>query len=169
MFCDQMLDSVEAIAAGDLAEDEAIAQHLASCTGCRAALAQARQVEGLLRTRRAPAAPPQFTSRVLTRIRRERWRREQLFDTGFNASLVLLGVAILGGAWVLIDRSGLLGVPLSVVTGLSRVDVAVDTVSRGVAVLATDIAPSVPLYAAAAGLLAGALALWWWAERDLTL
>ena len=169
MFCDQLLESVEAIAAGDLAEDAAIAAHLASCPGCRAALADAREVERLLRGRRAPAAPPQFTSRVLTRIRRERWRREQLFDTGFNASLVLIGVAILGGAWVLLDRSGLLGVPLSVATGLNLVDSVIDTVSGGVITVARNVAPSVPLYAAAVGLLAGALAIWWWAERDLTL
>ena len=169
MFCDQILESVEAIAAGDLAEDAAVATHVASCAGCRAALADAREVERLLRGRRAPAAPPQFTSRVLTRIRRERWRREQVFDTGFNASLVLIGVAILGGAWFLLDRSGLLGVPLSVATGLNAVDSVIDTATTGIMTVARNVAPSVPLYAAAVGLLAGALVLWWWAERDLTL
>jgi predicted anti-sigma-YlaC factor YlaD len=169
MFCDQILESVEAIAAGDLAEDAAVTAHLASCAGCRAALADAREVERLLRGRRAPAAPPQFTSRVLTRIRRERWRREQVFDTGFNASLALIGVAILGGAWFLLDWSGLLGVPLSVAAGLGVVDSAIETATRGAITVARSAAPSVPLYAAAVGLLAGALGLWWWAERDLTL
>jgi predicted anti-sigma-YlaC factor YlaD len=167
MFCDQLLDSVEAIAAGDVAEDAAIAAHVASCAGCRAALADAREVERLLRGRRAPGAPPQFTSRVLTRIRRERWRREQVFDTAFNAFLALIVVAIVGGAWVLVSR--LLGVPFSVAGMLSFIGSAIDASGTSIAATMQDIAPSVPLYAAAVGLLAGALALWWWAERDLTL
>jgi hypothetical protein len=45
----------------------------------------------------------------------------------------------------------------------------IGTVSGGVITIARNVAPSVPLYAAAVGLLAGALAIWWWAERDLTL
>ena len=82
---------------------------------------------------------------------------------------MLIGVAILGGAWVLLDRSGLLGVPLSVATGLNLVDSAIAALSGGVITAARNAAPSVPLYAAAVALLAGALAIWWWAERDLTL
>jgi hypothetical protein len=30
-------------------------------------------------------------------------------------------------------------------------------------------APSLPLYVGAAGLLASALGIWWWAERDAAL
>jgi hypothetical protein len=30
------------------------------------------------------------------------------------------------------------------------------------------IAPELPLYAAAAALLAATVGIWWWAERDLT-
>ena len=167
MFCDQLLESVEAIAAGDVAEDGAMTAHLESCPGCAAALEHAREVDRLLRARQAPSAPPQFTARALTRVRRERWRREQVFDTAFNTSLVLIGVAIFGGAWLLISR--LLGLPLSVAGALAFVGSAIDAAGTSVTAVAQDVAPSVPLYAAAVGLLAGALALWWWAERDLTL
>ena len=31
------------------------------------------------------------------------------------------------------------------------------------------IAPELPLYAAATAVLAAAIGVWWWAERDLTL
>ena len=33
---------------------------------------------------------------------------------------------------------------------------------------ARRVGPSLPLYAAAAALLASALGIWWWAERDAT-
>ena len=113
----------------------------------------------MLQTRPAPQAPSQFTSRTLTRIRRDRWRSDQLLDTGFNAVVILLVLAAVAGAWLVMNRSGLITISSD----------AMDLVETGVATMVQRIAPAVPLYAAAAALLAGAVGIWWWAERDLTL
>jgi hypothetical protein len=40
---------------------------------------------------------------------------------------------------------------------------------RGLMTFAQRVAPSLPLYAGAAALLATALGIWWWAERDVRL
>ena len=77
MFCDEMLEQIEAIAGGDVAPDARMAAHLASCPNCRATLDRAREIERLMRARPAPEAPPHFTSRTLARIRRDKWRRDQ--------------------------------------------------------------------------------------------
>ena len=55
-------------------------------------------------------------------------------------------------------------------TGLAAVsNDAIDLFGSGLVTFARRVAPSLPLYAGAAGLLATALAIWWWAERDVTL
>jgi hypothetical protein len=38
MFCDEALDAVEAIAAGDVTPDGRVAEHLTTCQNCAAAL-----------------------------------------------------------------------------------------------------------------------------------
>ena len=155
MFCDEVLERVDGIAAGDEPPDVRLSSHVATCAGCAAALEDARRLERLLMARPVPLPPPHFTGRTLTPIRRERWRREQVFDTAFNAALVV-GVAVvlpgrldgarsqrvLGGDG---DTAGCSGSRLSI----SR--------SGG---------PSLGLYAAAAALIGAALGLWWWAERN---
>ena len=72
MFCDEALDTVEAIAAGELSADGRVAAHLASCPNCALALEGARQVERSLRQRQVPSPPAQFTTRTLARVRRAR-------------------------------------------------------------------------------------------------
>jgi len=89
MFCDEVLEAIESIASGDLAPDARISAHLASCANCRAALDHAREIERLLHERSAPAAPAHFTSRMLARIRRDRWRRDQILDAGFNTAVAV--------------------------------------------------------------------------------
>jgi len=42
MFCDEILELIEPIAAGDLAPDGRMSAHLASCAGCAAALESSR-------------------------------------------------------------------------------------------------------------------------------
>jgi hypothetical protein len=120
---------------------------------------RACRVDHLLRTRSVPAPSAQFTSRTLALIRRDRWRREQFFDAGFNVSIaaVILGVVL--GVWMIVDLSGL--------SAISR-DI-VDLLGAEVAVVARQMAPSVSLYASATALIATALVIWWWAERDVTL
>ena len=159
MFCDEALDAVEAIAAGDLTPDGRVAEHLASCPNCASALEDARHLERSLRARPAPAAPPQFTSRTLARVRRARWRSDQFLDLGFNVAIVALVVALFGGVWMLVHRSGLDAVSSD----------AANLFGSGLVAFVRRVAPSLPLYAGAAVLLASALGLWWWAERDAAL
>ena len=156
MFCDQVVELLEPIAAGDVVPDEGVARHLASCVNCTEALAAARRVDHLLRTRSVPAPSAQFTSRTLALIRRDRWRREQYFDAGFNVSIaaVILGVVL--AVWMIVDLSGL--------SAIAR-DIA-DLLGVEVATIVRQVAPSVSLYASATALIATALGIWWWAERD---
>ena len=159
MFCDEALDTVEAIAAGEVMPDGRVASHLASCPNCALALERARQLEASLRQREVPAPPAQFTTRTLARVRRARWRTDQFLDVGFNVAIGLIAVAVLGGVWMLLHRTGLASVSGD----------AVDVFGSGFVALAKRVAPSLPLYAAAAALLLSALGIWWWAERDAAL
>jgi anti-sigma factor RsiW len=159
MFCDEALDAVEAIAADDLTPDGRVASHLASCPDCAAALESARALERLLRRRAAPAAPAQFTSRTLARVRRARWRTEQFLDVGFNVAIGAVVLAVVGGIWMLLHRSGLNAVSND----------AVDLFGNGLVTFAHRVMPSLPLYAGATAVLVTVLGIWWWAERDAAL
>jgi anti-sigma factor RsiW len=159
VFCDEALDAVEAIASNDLAPDGRVAAHLSTCPNCAAALVSARALEQLLQRRPAPAAPAQFTSRTLARVRRARWRSDQFLDVGFNLAIGAVVLALLIGIWVVVDRSG--------VTAVSNQ--AVDFFGNRLVALARRVAPSLPLYLGATGVLASVLGIWWWAERDATL
>jgi predicted anti-sigma-YlaC factor YlaD len=156
MFCDEVLELVDAIAAGDVAADARVSAHLDSCTGCRAALDAARRIDRLLKDRAAPAAPAHFTNRIMGRIRRDRWRRDQFLDVGFNVAVgfVLLGVfAIL---WVVLSQSGFGPVSRDAFGLLNSA--AVDFLRRAAATL--------PLYMGALAVVAATVGIWWWAERD---
>ena len=159
MFCDEALDSVEAIAAGDVTAEGRIAEHLATCPDCAAALDAARRVERLLRERPTPAAPAQFTDKTLGRVRRARWRSEQLVDAGFNAAIALIVAGVLVGIWMLAHRTGMSAV------GNDAMELLVSSASTFV----RRLGPSVPLYGGAMALVATALGVWWWAERDTSL
>jgi anti-sigma factor RsiW len=159
MFCDQVLETIEPIAAGELTASAPVAEHLASCNGCGAALAAARRVDALLRSRVAPAPPANFSSRVMNRLRLARWRGEQLLDWGFNIALVTAGVLVVLGLWMVMRQSGLVIVSSD----------AVQMFESGMTLLARRISPSLPLYSAATAVLGTALAIWWWAERDAAL
>jgi anti-sigma factor RsiW len=159
MFCDQVVELLEPIAAGDLAPDEGVQRHLATCAQCAAALAAARRVDQLLRARDVPVPSAQFTGRTFARIRRDRWRREQFFDAGFNVAIAAVLAGVVVGVWMIIDRSGLSAISSDLV----------DLFSTEVVTVARQMAPSLSLYAGATALIATALAIWWWAERDATL
>ena len=158
MFCDEALDAVEAIAAGDLTPDGRVAEHLATCPNCAAALVSARALEGMLRVRSIPKPPAQFTTRTLARVRRARWRTEQFLDVGFNVAIAAVVVTVIAGVWILLNRSGLVAVSNDVV----------DLFGTSLVAFVRRVGPSLPLYAAATALLATALGIWWWAERDAT-
>jgi collagenase-like PrtC family protease len=54
--------------------------------------------------------------------------------------------------------------------GLSSVSVdAMNLFTAGLGTLVRRVAPSLPLYAGATAVVATALGIWWWAERDATL
>ena len=159
MFCDEALDAVEAIAAGDLTPEGRVAQHLASCRNCAAALAAARDLERMLRARAAPKPSQQFTVRTMARVRRAKWRSEQVVDAGFNIAIVLVVVGVVGAVWMLMNRSGLASVSTD----------AVGLFGAGFVTLARRVAPALPLYGAATALVLVVIGIWWWAERDATL
>ncbi len=107
MTCDGVLNAIELIAAGELKPDDRMAAHLATCASCASALEAARRLDALLRQRPVATPPAQFTSRTMARIRRARWRNEQMIDWGFNAALALVAVAVAAGIWNIVSRSGL--------------------------------------------------------------
>ncbi len=159
MFCDEALDAVEAIAAGELTADGRVAAHLTTCPNCAVALEHARELERTLRQREAPAAPAQFTSQTLARVRRARWRSDQFLDAGFNLAIIAIVVGVVTGVWMLLHRTGLAAVSSD----------AIELFGTGFVTFVQRAVPSLPLYAGAAALLASALGIWWWAERDAAL
>jgi hypothetical protein len=119
----------------------------------------ARTLDRLLRSRPVPKPPPQFTSRIMARVRRQRWRSEQLLDVSFNLALAAVALLIVAAVWLVLSRSGL----------ASLGNTALDLVGARFVIVAKRVAPSLPLYAGATALVITALAVWWWAERDVTL
>ena len=101
MSCHESNVLIEAIAVGDDVPD-AVRAHVASCPQCAARLRLAQRIEQALSSRPVVAAPQGFAITVLARVRRERWRSEQLLDWSFNA-FVGIGVAP-NVEWL--DRSG---------------------------------------------------------------
>jgi len=157
MTCDEVDDAIDLIAAGELTADAAVSAHLTTCAACARSLEAARRLESLLRARPAPAAPAQFTSRVMNRIRGARWRREQIVDWIFNSAMIATALLVVAGLWIALRQTGL---PV-----VSRD--AMDAFSSAMTATAQRVTPSLPLYAGATGLLVVALGLWWWAsQRD---
>lgn len=157
MDCDHASELVEAIAAGDLTPDAELRAHLESCPSCAGALASARKVEALLAAVPTPAAPAAFTRRVMQSVRAERWRSEQHVDRLFNVAMAVGILLIVGGIAAMLNVSSVFLLAAS----------AWDLVREGTADLMKQAVPTLATYLAAFGLLASALAMWWWAERRL--
>lgn len=154
MRCADLDELVEAVVAGDPVPDEVFA-HLAGCAGCQARLEHARALERLLVSRERPEPPARFTMEVLRRVRRERWRAEQVVDAGFNLALALGGLIVIGGAAGLLWSFGWLSVA---VAGLG-------TATAALTPWTMRLLPEAQTLAIAALLLSSALALWWWVEN----
>ena len=159
MTCDAVADAIDLIAAGALTPDASVASHLASCDACSRSLDAARRMESLLRSRPAPSAPAHFTSRVLARIQRASWRREQVVDVVFNSAMIAAALLVTTGLWMAVRHAGL--------SFLNRD--AMDAFNSGLLAAAQKIAPALPVYAGATGLLVVALGLWWWASDSAAL
>src|SRR5215211_6990289 len=155
MFCDEALDAVEPIAAGEVTPDGRIAEHLATCPNCAAALDSAKRLDTMLRRRPAPKPSQQFTTRTVGKVRRAKWRSDQFLDAGFNFAIGAIVLGVLVGLWLLFNRTGL---------GVVGND-AVDLFASGLVTFARRVAPSVPVYLGATALLVSALWIWWWAEQ----
>jgi anti-sigma factor RsiW len=158
MSCSDVLDLVEPIAAGDLRPDDAVRAHLQSCVTCAAALASAGRLETALKGMEIPPAPTAFTGMVLQRIRRARWQSEQNVDRLFNLAIAAAVLLMAGGVAALLNVDGLMAMTASVLS----------LVKEGTRTTLQQAAPAMATYVAAAGLLASALGMWWWAERRLT-
>jgi anti-sigma factor RsiW len=157
MTCKIALELVEPIASGDLEPDPVARAHFESCPVCAAALATARRLEAILAVRAAPAAPERFTSAVLQRIRRDRWRAEQHVDRLFNVAIAVGLLLVTGGILALMNMSGITAAAAgtwSMVSNLSSQ-------------LVRQAAPVMITYVSAAGLLLSVLVMWWWADRRL--
>jgi len=159
MTCDEVAEVIDALAAGEVTPSADMSAHLSSCAACGESLQTARAIDGLLRSRSVPAPPAQFTSRVVNRIHRATWRREQIVDGIFNAAMIAAAMIVVSGVGIALGRSG--------VSLLSRD--AVQMFDAGLRAAAQKVAPSLPLYAGAAGLIAVALGLWWWASDSAAL
>src|ERR1700755_3356425 len=102
MYCDEALNAVEAVAAGDLIPDGRLAEHYISCPNCSTALSSARELDRLLQQRPVPRPSSQFTARTMTRVRRARWRSDQFLDAGFNVAIVVVVVSLVVGVWMVL-------------------------------------------------------------------
>jgi anti-sigma factor RsiW len=157
--CTDALHLVEAIAAGDLEVDEIVRAHFETCPRCASALASARRLEAALQARPSPQAPARFTQTVLGRIRQERWRSEERIDRVFNVAIVVAVLLVVGSVAALTNVDAVLGGARSLWGLMAAI---------GGYALQTA-APMLLTYVAAAGLLMSALAMWWWADRRLSL
>jgi anti-sigma factor RsiW len=159
MTCRDVLDRIEAVAAGDEPATPELRAHIEGCLACAAALAEARRIEAVLAARPAPSAPARFSAAVTSRIRQERWRSEQHIDRMFNGALVLGVLAIAVGVLALFNVNAMAAAFTGSLAILNRVseEVVVEAARR------------FPTYFGAAGFLATALFVWWWAERRLSL
>src|SRR3954454_11569245 len=169
MTCREVLDRVEAVAAGDEPASAEFRAHLEGCIACAAALAEARRIEAMLAARPAPPAPARFTAAVTSHIRQVRWRSEQYVDRMFNIALLLDALTIAAGVLALSNiHAGAAGGHrgLAVAAAFTGGLAILNRMSGEVVVRA---APMLGTYVGAAGLLATALFVWWWAERRLSL
>jgi anti-sigma factor RsiW len=157
MRCEDVNVVIDAIAAGEHTDAEA-ASHIASCARCSAALANATAVERVLRDFPAAVVPSAFTNGVMARMRRERWRSEQMLDWTFNVAvsigILLILFALLGMAWM----TGVVSIGGDLMTVLTEQSpILIDRLARESQTIVL-----------AGFLLTMALGLWWWVESDVS-
>jgi hypothetical protein len=155
MRCEDVDQLIEEVVAG-MDVDPALAAHLASCARCQAAFRLAQAIERSLESRELPEPSPRFTASVLARVRRERWRAEQIVDAGFNLALTCGVLFVLGGlaalAWSM-EWYTVSPAALQLVRDLSGQWIA-------------RIQDQLAMVVTAALLLSSALFLWRWVEGE---
>jgi hypothetical protein len=155
--CESVVTRIEPLASNDEPMDAGTRAHIESCPSCAGALGAARRLHTLLAGLETPPAPAAFTSSVLQRIRRDRWRAEQQIDRLFNVAMAAAVLVVIGGVAAMLN----VDVVFAASGALWRL---LKEASRGAA---REAAPAITTYVAAGGLLLSALAMWWWAERKL--
>ena len=155
MSCNECNTLIEAIAVGDSVPDE-IREHVAGCPRCAARLRLAQRIEQALSSRPVVVAPSGFANAVVARVRRERWRSEQLLDWSFNAFVGLGTMLVLLGVVGLVYASGLVGVSRDLYAAL-------DVVAQNAGRIAADEAPTVVIGTLLLTLMLG---VWWWVEQE---
>ena len=159
MTCAELDDLIEPIATGDIAPSDEVRAHLSDCASCAASLALATRIDRLLAAQAPPTSRPDFTAALLARMRRERWRSEQMLDLIFNVAVGLVAVIAIAGLWFAFANSGLGTVGAA----------ALGTAGRALAESAARAAPQAGIYVVTSlGLITG-LFVWWWAERGFGL
>jgi hypothetical protein len=159
MTCAELDALIEPIAAGEIEADAGMRAHLQSCAACTRAVALARAIDLVLAAQPAPEPPSTFTAGLMARVRRERWRSEQYLDAAFNVAIGLAVAVGVGGVLMVATASGLAAVSADLVRVF---------LSAGAAAL-TTVAPVLPEYALASGVVVSGLLVWWWAEHGLEL
>jgi anti-sigma factor RsiW len=148
---------IEELASGEEPAGE-LQAHLAGCARCATTLANARAIEQALQRLAAPAPPANFAGSVLARVRRERWRSEQMVDwafniaVGFGALLILVGLGGLAWAAGLVSIGGDLMAVLS--ENSPRFFDRIFAESQTIVLSAL--------------LLSATLGFWWWAQGEST-
>ena len=155
MRCDAADPFIEAAAIGEPVP-EAVRAHVTSCAGCTARLSMAQRIEAALANRAVAAPPADFTTAVIARVRRDRWRAEQVVDFGFNVAV---------GLGVLLVVAGLAG--LAWLAGAIQIGGEMSTLLLAAArSFATRAVLDARLLVLVMLLLTTAIGLWWWAEED---
>jgi len=158
MGCDDVEPIVEAAAASEALSAEAL-RHLDECARCQQKLANARIIDAALRDMTPVVPPAAFTTTVMARVRRERWRTEQLVDWGFNIAVAIGVLLIASGVFGLAWASGLIVIGGDMVTLVSAASNAA----------AERLAREAKTLVLAAALLTMTLGLWWWVESDVSI
>jgi anti-sigma factor RsiW len=159
MVCTDLDELIEPIATGEMVANAEVQAHLASCVACSHALELARQIDGVLAAQPVPDVGPAFTSRLMVRLRRERWRSEQYLDVAFNIAVALAVATTVGGLVMVLAASGLTTVSPDL-TGLFV---------SGAAEVLSAVTPALPVYGVAAAVFVSGMAIWWWAERGFEI
>ena len=106
MTCDDISDSIELWAAGEVSPSTEAAAHLRACASCQGAFAIAMEIEQALAGADTVPIPSHFTDRVVRAARREQSNDRTFGDVIFHAAttgaLVIAGIAV----WVSLAGSG---------------------------------------------------------------
>ena len=157
MSCLEDNPFLEAVAVGETVPDQ-VRAHVDDCLNCKARLQLAERIDRTLAARPVAAPPESFSTAIVARVRRERWRSEQVLDWGFNIFVTIgVGLIVVGVAGV-VWASGLVVVSRDVFAALTA----------GTEMALTGVASQARTFMLAALLLTLTLGVWWWVEGDLT-